>query len=290
MVRALLRAGAVVDHANACGETALHIAAWWGNEAAVRAMLAKGATFSKVDILGQTALFYAKQHGCAAVVQAIEEAAVEVKLTDESGGDGGGGSGCGGRGGGSSGGGGRGGGSSGGGWRRGRQRQRWQRISAGGVCNAAPAPAAVPGRPGRPQEGPSCRDSGGGSGAGPDGAAGGPHAHGGGGGAAQSHGEAVQVDPIKPMLEGTGTERLKLKCDGNIFKVCFQIQVAPLHHGRCRAGAAAAGAFGGHQDDGSFPRALKGRLTRYPISIWSSPISILSSPISLDHIPYRYPG
>ena len=27
------------------------------------------------------------------------------------------------------------------------------------------------------------------------------------------HGEAVQVDPIKPTLKPTGTKRLKLKCD-----------------------------------------------------------------------------
>ena len=45
---------------------------------------------------------------------------------------------------------------------------------------------------------------------------------------------AVQVDPIKPILEAAGTKRLKLNCDILLSNYYFQIQLAPLHPGRQR--------------------------------------------------------
>jgi hypothetical protein len=41
-------------------------------------------------------------------------------------------------------------------------------------------------------------------------------------------GRAVQVDPIECTLKAPGTRRLKLQCDGLLFKLCFQNQLAPL--------------------------------------------------------------
>jgi hypothetical protein len=49
--------------------------------------------------------------------------------------------------------------------------------------------------------------------------------------ARSQHGRAVQVDPMKPKLKLPGTKRLKLKCDGTAFKICFRFQLAPLQHG-----------------------------------------------------------
>ena len=46
----------------------------------------------------------------------------------------------------------------------------------------------------------------------------------------QSHGRAVQVEPIKPKLTAPGPEHLKLQCD-TAFKLCIQFQLAPLQHG-----------------------------------------------------------
>ena len=48
------------------------------------------------------------------------------------------------------------------------------------------------------------------------------------------HGRAVQVDPIKPTLKAPGLKRFKLKYDKSLsilLQFCFQIQLAPLHHG-----------------------------------------------------------
>jgi len=36
---------------------------------------------------------------------------------------------------------------------------------------------------------------------------------------------------MKLVLKAPGTKRLKLKCDGTAFKLCFQFQLAPLHLG-----------------------------------------------------------
>jgi len=47
-----------------------------------------------------------------------------------------------------------------------------------------------------------------------------------------SHGKAVQVDPVKPTLKAHGTKFLKLNFARIGFKLCFQIQLAPLHHAR----------------------------------------------------------
>ena len=48
------------------------------------------------------------------------------------------------------------------------------------------------------------------------------------------HGRAVQLDPMKPTVKAPGTKRLRLKYDRLLSilpQICFQIQLAPLHHG-----------------------------------------------------------
>jgi len=42
----------------------------------------------------------------------------------------------------------------------------------------------------------------------------------------------MQVDPIKPALKAPGTRRVETKIRLPAFKLWFQIQLAPLHHGR----------------------------------------------------------
>jgi len=52
--------------------------------------------------------------------------------------------------------------------------------------------------------------------------------------AADEHGRAVQVDPMKPKLKPPGTKRLKVKHDKSLsilLQFCFQFQLAPLQHG-----------------------------------------------------------
>jgi hypothetical protein len=36
---------------------------------------------------------------------------------------------------------------------------------------------------------------------------------------------------MKSMLKPPGTKRLKLNYDNTAFNFCFQIELAPLHHG-----------------------------------------------------------
>ena len=53
-------------------------------------------------------------------------------------------------------------------------------------------------------------------------------------GRVRRHSTAVQVEPIKPMLEAPGTKCLKLKYGellSMLLQLCFQIQVAPLQPG-----------------------------------------------------------
>ena len=48
----------------------------------------------------------------------------------------------------------------------------------------------------------------------------------------------MQIEPMKPKLKAPRTKRLKLRYDdllSNLLRLCFQIQVAPVHEGAGRA-------------------------------------------------------
>jgi hypothetical protein len=47
-----------------------------------------------------------------------------------------------------------------------------------------------------------------------------------------NNGGTVLVAHFKPELKAPGTKRLKLTYGWTAFKLCFEIQVAPLHNGR----------------------------------------------------------
>ena len=48
-------------------------------------------------------------------------------------------------------------------------------------------------------------------------------------------GKAMQVDPIKPTLKPPGAMRVEAKLRYTAFKVCFEVQLAPLHRGESHA-------------------------------------------------------
>jgi hypothetical protein len=66
----------------------------------------------------------------------------------------------------------------------------------------------------------------------------------------------VKVEPIKPILKAPGIKRLKQKY-GELLSIllqfCFQIQIAPLHHG------IQAGGAGGGEEQADVACALGGR-------------------------------
>ena len=77
-VRALLAAGAEVDHADNAGETALDGAACHGKVDAMRALLAAGAEVDHVDKFGWTALYGAATDGKVVAIGALLAAGAEV--------------------------------------------------------------------------------------------------------------------------------------------------------------------------------------------------------------------
>ena len=77
-VRALLAAGAEVDHVDTEGETALDGAACHGKVDAMRALLAAGAEVDHVDNLGSTALDGAANNGEVGAIRALLAAGAEV--------------------------------------------------------------------------------------------------------------------------------------------------------------------------------------------------------------------
>jgi hypothetical protein len=77
-VRALLEAGAEVDHANILGETALELAACFGHVEALQALLAAGAEVDHANNLGVTALGLAAWNGHVEALQALLAAGAQV--------------------------------------------------------------------------------------------------------------------------------------------------------------------------------------------------------------------
>ena len=84
-VRALVAAGAEVDHVNNLGETALDGAACHGKVDAMRALLAAGAEVDHVDNLGSTALDGAANNGEVGAIRALLAAGAEVDHADNKG-------------------------------------------------------------------------------------------------------------------------------------------------------------------------------------------------------------
>ena len=84
-VRALVAAGAEVDHADNLGETALDGAACHGKVDAMRALLAAGAEVDHVDNLGWTALNAAAFNGEVEAIRALLQAGADINRADNNG-------------------------------------------------------------------------------------------------------------------------------------------------------------------------------------------------------------
>jgi hypothetical protein len=84
-VRALVEAGAEVDHVNNLGETALGGAAWNGHVEATRALLAAGAEVDHASNNGFTALWGAARNGKVEAMRALLAAGAEVDHVDNMG-------------------------------------------------------------------------------------------------------------------------------------------------------------------------------------------------------------
>jgi ankyrin repeat protein len=83
--RALLAAGAEVDHANNLGETALYGAAFHGQVEAIRALLQAGADINRADNTGETALHQAAECGRVEAVRALLQAGADINRADNNG-------------------------------------------------------------------------------------------------------------------------------------------------------------------------------------------------------------